>query len=115
MKNDQTTALIATLKRLALEHQRPLWKSVALDLEAPTRLHRVVNLWRVEAMAKDGETLLVPGKLLGDGLLTKKVTIAAVACSAEAKKKVQASGGKLLTIEELAKKRPDGKDIRILG
>jgi len=115
MKNNQTTSLIVALKRLAIEQQRPLWKRIATDLEAPTRRHRVINLWRIEEQAKDGETIIVPGKVLGDGLLTKKITIAAGSCSAEAKRKLAASGSKFLSIEELARKHPDGKDIRILG
>ncbi len=115
MKNNQTTSLCVALKRLAIEQKRPLWKRVASDLEAPTRSRRVINLWRIEEQAKDGETIIVPGKVLGDGLLTKKITIAAASCSAEAKRKLTASGSKVLSIEELARKHPDGKDIKILG
>jgi large subunit ribosomal protein L18e len=115
MKNNQMETLIVALKRLAIERQRPFWKSVALDLEAPTRRRRIVNLWKLEQHAKEGEVLLVPGKVLGDGLLTKKVTIAAASCSAEAKRKVASAGGRILSIEELMHAQPDGKNIRIIG
>ncbi len=115
MKNKQTTALIRELKRLAIEQQRPLWKRVASDLAKPTRQRRVLNLWRLEQHVTDGETVIVPGKLLGDGILTKKVTVAAASFSDEARRKVRASGGAVLTIEELLQQRPDGKDLKILG
>lgn len=115
MKNNQMNALIVELKKLAAGQERPLWKRVASDLEKPTRQRRVVNLWHVERDAKDGEVILVPGKLLGDGEITKKVTIAAAACSAEARRKILAHGGSVLSIEELMRARPDGKEVRILG
>ena len=115
MKNEQITTLITQLKRLASEKERPLWKRVALDLEKPTRQRRIVNLWLIEQHAKDGEILIVPGKVLGDGELTKKVTVAAASYSDEARRKLAAAGSTMLTIEELAKKQPDGKGVRILG
>lgn len=115
MKNDQLTTLITQLKRVAIEKERPLWKRVAADLEKPTRARRIVNLWLIEQYAKDGETLIVPGKVLGDGVLTKKVTVAAASFSDEAKRKLAANGSKALSIEELLKHKPDGKEIRILG
>ena len=115
MKNDQLTTLITQLKRLASEKQRPLWKRVAADLERPTRQRRVVNLWLIEQHAKEGETIIVPGKVLGDGQLTKKVTVAAAGYSEEARRKLAANGSTPLSIEELLTKRPDGTNIRILG
>lgn len=114
-KNEQLGALVASLKRLAIEKERPLWKRLASDLEMPTRQRRSVNLWRIERNASDGETVVVPGKVLGDGALTKKVTIAAFGFSAEAKRKLDESGVKSLSIEELMQRHPDGKDIKIIG
>ena len=111
-KNAQMGALITALKRQAIEGQRPLWKRVASDLEKPSRQRRIVNLWKLDQYAKDGEIVIVPGKVLGDGQLTKKVTIAAYSYSAEAKKKLDKQA---LTITELLKKHPDGKGIRIMG
>jgi large subunit ribosomal protein L18e len=115
MKNNQTTALITELKRFAIEQKRPLWKRIATDLEKPTRQRRIINLWKLEKEAKEGETLIVPGKVLGDGTLTKKVTVAAAGFSDEAKEKLAKSGATTLTINELMKQHPDGKGIRIIG
>ncbi len=111
-KNQQMGALITTLKKAAIERQRPLWKRIATELERPTRARRTVNLWKLEAEAKEGETLLVPGKVLGDGQLTKQVTVAAWAYSAEARRKLDK---RALTIAELLERQPDGKGIRIIG
>ncbi|RME32000.1 50S ribosomal protein L18e [Candidatus Woesearchaeota archaeon] len=115
MKNQQLTTVIAELKRLAIERKRPLWKRVATDLEKPTRQRRVVNLWRVDQVAKEGELIVVPGKLLGEGELTKKVTIAAAQYSESARAKLAANGSTLMSLTELTKKVPDGKNVRIIG
>ncbi len=110
-KNTELARTIATLKQAAIEKQRPLWKRIATDLEKPSRQRRVVNLWKLDQYAKEGETIVVPGKVLGDGELTKQVVVAAHSFSSEAKKKLKSA----LTIEELLKKNPDGKGVRILG
>ncbi len=115
MKNEHSIAVIAELKRLAIERKRPLWKRIATDLEKPTRRRRVVNLWRLEQVAKDGDILVVPGKLLGEGELTKKITVAAAQCSEQARQKLSANGSTYLTITELTQKYPDGKNVRIIG
>ena len=63
----------------------------------------------------DKETALIPGKVLSDGDLTKKITIAAWAFSEKSKEKIKQAGGKTISIQELMKDNPDGKNIRILG
>lgn len=114
MKNPNTTTLVQELKKASLEQGVPLWKRVAEDLEAPTRQRRTVNVFKIESLAADGETLLVPGKVLGEGDLTKKVTVAAFSFSDAAREKINKSG-KALTIPELLKTNPKGAKVRLLG
>ena len=114
MKNARRTELVTELKRLAIQKQRPLWKRIATDLEKSSRKQRIVNLWKLN-QCDEGEILLVPGKILGDGSVNKKLTVAATAFSNEAKQKLAASGCKTLTIQELMKQEPDGKSVRIIG
>ena len=63
----------------------------------------------------DEETALIPGKVLSSGDLTKKLTIAAWTFSDKAEEKIKKAGGKSISIEDLMKNNPDGKNIRILG
>ena len=114
MKNNTTEALIQTLKKTALEHQVPLWKRIAEDLEKPTRQHRVVNIFKIDANADDGDVLIIPGKVLGEGDLTKKVTVVALSFSDQARNKIQKSG-KTMTIPELVKNNPKAAKVKILG
>jgi large subunit ribosomal protein L18e len=114
MKNQHTQVLIQTLKKVSSEQQVPLWKRIAEDLEKPTRQRRIVNIFKIDANAQDGDVLIVPGKVLGEGDLTKKVTVAAFSFSDEARTKI-AKSGKCLTISELVKSNPKGQKVKILG
>lgn len=114
MKNQHTTALIQTLKKTANESSIPLWKRIAEDLEKPTRQRRIVNIFKIDAYAEDGDTVIVPGKVLGEGDLTKKVTVVAFSFSDEARTKI-AKSGKAMTITELLKSNPKAQKVKILG
>jgi large subunit ribosomal protein L18e len=114
MKNQHTQALIQTLKRTSIDQQVPLWKRVAEDLEKPTRQRRIVNIFKIDAHAEDGDTVIVPGKVLGEGDLTKKITVVALSFSDEARSKIIKSG-KVMTIQELVTSNPKAAKVKILG
>jgi len=58
---------------------------------------------------------VIPGKALGAGIIDHPVTVAAFNFSEKAKRKIEAAGGKCLTIEELAEANPKGSNVKILG
>ncbi|MBT3450522.1 50S ribosomal protein L18e [archaeon] len=92
-----------------------LWKRVAKDLNKPTRQRRIVNLYKINKCAKDGETILVPGKVLSVGDIDRKVVVAAYQFSDLAKEKILKNNGTIMSISELITKNPEGKKVRILG
>lgn len=114
-KNPVLISLIHDLKKQANEKDKPIWKDIAKRLEKPSRNWPEVNLDRISKYTGDKETALIAGKVLSDGDLTKKVTIAAWSFSEKSKEKIKQAGGKTITIDELMKNNPDGKNIRILG
>ena len=57
---------------------------------------------------------MVVDKVLGAGECSPKLTIGAMAFSATAKKAIEAAGGKAMTIMDIAKKHPTGKDVVII-
>jgi len=111
--NYQVKQLLVELESKAISNK--FWKRIADDLKKPTRQKRVVNLYKIEKYARDGETIVVPGKVLSVGELSKKVDVAALNFSAEAKQKITAAKGKIFTIKELLENNPEGKKVRILG
>jgi large subunit ribosomal protein L18e len=111
-KNGQLKDLIISLKKHSIEQKASFWKTIATELERPSRNHRVVNLGRIEKYCKDNDVVVVPGKLLSGGDLTKKVTIVAYAFSRKTADKL---GSKIMSIEDAMKKYPNGKNLKIIG
>ena len=107
--------LINELKKRSSEQNVNIWKRIALDLEKPTRNRRIVNLSRINRYTKENEIIVVPGKVLGSGLLNHKLTIAAWQFSQGAKEKMKEAGVKILTLDEISKESPKGKRIKIIG
>lgn len=115
VKNNQVMRVINDLKVLAIEKKTPLWKRLAVELDKPSRQLREVNVFKLEKHASEGDIIVVPGKVLASGNLTKKLTVAALTLSEAAKEKILAAKGEVLTIEELMNKNPQGKKVRIMG
>ena len=91
------------------------WRRIVKDLKKPSRQRRIVNLYKINKYVKEGETIIVPGKVLSVGDLNKKVDIAALNFSSGAKEKIIEAKGKAMTIKELLQINPEGKKVRILG
>ncbi|MBW2978528.1 50S ribosomal protein L18e [Candidatus Woesearchaeota archaeon] len=113
--NEQMNTLIYELKKESTSQKVKIWKRIAEDLEKPTRKRRIVNLSRINRSTKANETIVVPGKVLGSGTLKHGLTVAAFSFSQSAKKIIEQAKGKYITINELLKNNPKGKDVRIIG
>jgi len=113
--NPTLITLINELKKHANENKAQIWKDIAIRLEKSSSNWPVVNLGKINRFISEKETALIPGKVLSDGELTKKVTIAAWSFSEKAQEKIKKAGGKHISIEDLMKHNPKGKDVRILG
>ncbi len=106
--------LIDELYKASKLHQAPAWSRVAELLAKPTRRRPHVNLSKINRYARDGEMVIVPGKVLGAGRLEKKVTIAAFAFSESALEKIKASGSRAITIAEAVRENPRASKVRII-
>ena len=108
------TSLIAELKHVARETESDVWGDVASRLEKPRRTHAEVNLGRIDRYARDDETVVVPGKVLGSGVLRAGLTVAAVDFSATAAEKIRQADGEPIHLEQAAEQHPDGTDVRVI-
>lgn len=111
--NYQLKLLVEQLRLPAIKSA--FWRRVLEEVVKPSRQRREVNIYKIDIFAQDGETVIVPGKVLSVGELHKKVDVAAMHFSAEAKRKILAAKGKVYSISELLHHNPDGKNVRILG
>ncbi len=114
-KNEQLQTLIRELKVASSTNDAPVWRAIAENLERPTRQYAAVNLAKLNRFTKQGEVIVVPGKVLGDGELDHSITVAALGISESATQKLKGSKATVTTISELLKKDPKGKAVRILA
>ncbi len=106
--------MIRELKKQGSENKINLWKRVAEELDKSKRQRRISNLDKINKHTREGEIALVPGKILSEGELTKKITVAGYRFSEQAKEKIN-SVGKAISIQELLKENPKGSKVRIIG
>ena len=112
--NPRLLTLITTLKEASRTNEVALWRDIANRLESPRRNYAEVNISKISRYASGGDTLLVPGKVLGTGALDQAVVVAALNFSGSAETKIRGAKGACLTIEELLAKNPTGSRVRIL-
>ena len=101
MKKKTNPELVETL--LLAKKVNP---ELAKILSGPTRKRITKNLDEINKESKEGGTVIVPGKVLGDGELTKKIRIIALGFSESALKKLK---DKSTILEELKKGKITGK------
>lgn len=112
--NPMLVDLIDQLKRHSYENDAPIWKDLARRLSKPRRNWAEINVSRISRHTKKDDVVLVPGRVLGSGNIDKPVTVASIHASDAAKRKIIASGGRSLTIEELVEMNPKGRGVRIM-
>jgi len=113
-KKTKDNPVLASLIDSLCREKKPIWKRVAEELSRSRRQRAEVNLSKLDAYAEDGGTVLVPGKVLGTGVLSKKVTVAAFSFSDSAKKLIKDAGGKTVSIDGLCKANPEGRGVILL-
>jgi len=106
---------IWTLRSAFKKNKAPIWRALEEELAGPRANRREINVRRLAKVTKASEVVVIPGKILGTGNLGHKLTVCAFSISETADKKVIESGGKVVTFEDLIKKHPDGKGVRIIG
>jgi len=104
-----------TLRTAFKKTKAPIWRALEEELSGPRANRREVNVGKLAELTKSGEVLVVPGKILGTGNLGHKLIVCAYSVSEGAAKKIVSAGGKVISFEDLAKKHPDGRGVRIIG
>ena len=113
--NADLVDVIDQLKAQSRDTGAALWRDVAQRLSKSRKNWAQPNLSRVTRYAPEGATVLVPGKLLGSGEVSGNRTIAAYSVSSNARAKIEAAGGRVLTYGELMNENPKGNGVIILG
>jgi len=83
-------------------------------LSGPRRQRLNLNLDEINKISKAGEIIAIPGKVLSQGEIDKKIKLVALAFSESAKKKIMEAKSEMETILNEIKKNPSAKGVRIL-
>ena len=115
MVNQVVLHMIKDLKQASKKNEAPIWSRLAELAIKPSSSRRVVNLTRINKATKDNDVLFVPGKVLGTGNISHKITLSSFSMSATAAKKIIQNGGKIMAYSDMIKKFPTGKGVIIFG
>ncbi|MBU0958879.1 MAG: 50S ribosomal protein L18e [Nanoarchaeota archaeon] len=107
----RNSELVETI-RYAKSHKE--WMGVASALSNPRRKRPSINLDSIEKKAGE-EMLVVPGKVLSQGEIKKKVKVAALGFSENAREKLKTAGCEVLSIIEAIKLNPKADKIKIIS
>lgn len=90
------------------------WMPIANLLARSTRKHSAVNLRKIDEKAEIGDTFVIPGKVLSEGELSKKIKICAFNISKEAKEKLKHTKSEFIFLIEEIKKNPKAEGIKLI-
>jgi large subunit ribosomal protein L18e len=107
--------MIKDLKQASKKNEAPIWSRLAALALKPSSSRRVVNLTRINKTTKENDILFVPGKVLGTGNISHKITLSSFSMSATAANKIIQTGGNIMTYSDMIKKYPTGKGVIIFG
>jgi len=113
--NPELINLIRSLRKKTRESEAKIWRVVADYLSHSRRRRIKVNLSQLNRHTETGETVVVPGKVLGAGRINHSLNVAAFAFSEQARSKILKSKGRCMSIPELMKKKPKGSNVKIIG
>ncbi|MEM0149535.1 MAG: 50S ribosomal protein L18e [Candidatus Micrarchaeaceae archaeon] len=87
----------------AQEGHKGIWESARRSLSVPARSRASINIYKLNKYTKQGDAVIVPGKVLSMGSMDHSITIAALEYSAQALGKLKASNCTIMGIGEIIK------------
>ena len=102
------------VKTLMVAKKNDKWLEIAGILSGSRRKRINLNLNEINKEVKEGEKVVVPGKVLSQGNIDKKIKVIALNFSEKAKEKLLNSGCEVLNILDEIKLNPSAEGIKIL-
>ncbi len=102
------------LERAGKKQKVSIWAEASSMISSPTKSRVEVNVGRISRLNDDGSAVFVPGKVLGTGVIDRKIIVGAFSFSSAARLKIEASGGSALSVEEFLRKYPKGSGVKLV-
>lgn len=106
---------IWTLRKAFKNSKAHIWKALEKEFSKSRSNRRMVNIQRLNKITNNGDIVVVPGKILGNGALEHKLTVYAYSYSETAMEKLNTAGAEVMSLQSLISKYPDGKGVKIIG
>jgi len=90
------------------------WVKICQDLLVSKRKRANVNLEKINKESKEGEIIVIPGKVLSQGEISKKIKIIAFKYSENAEEKLSKAKIDYSYIIDEIKKNPKAQGVKIL-
>lgn len=103
------------LKKASTKNDAPIWSKLAEYALKPSAARRDINLYRIGQLTKENDVVVFPGKVLGVGDISHKITLCSFSISNSAAAKILEKGGSLVSHTELIEQNPTGRGVVLLG
>ena len=110
--HSKTNPKVAAAIFLAMKS--PAWMKFAKLLSQSTRKHSSVNLREIDKQTSMGDTILVPGRVLSVGEITKKIRICSFGISKEALERLTKTRSEWISILDEIKKNPKAEGFKVI-
>ena len=100
MANQVGIQMVKELKKASAKNDAPIWVRLAKLALKTSSSKRAVNLTQINDVTKEGEVIVVPGKILGTGNVSHKITLSSFSISNSAAKKLLNQGEILLVLRK---------------
>ena len=99
---------------ISLSLKNKPWLPIAKLISSPTRSHPSINLEEIDSQTETGDTVLIPGKVLAKGDLSKKVRIVSLTISSPALHKLSKTKSEFATIKEEIEINPKAEGVKVI-
>ncbi|MBI2630481.1 50S ribosomal protein L18e [Candidatus Pacearchaeota archaeon] len=111
MKRKTNPELVSTIMK-AKKNEK--WVKIAGIISGSARNRIGVNLDKIDKNTKEGDTVVIPGKVLSNGEISKKIRVVAFKFSSEAEKKLKNKKCEMVSIEKEIEINPKAEGIKII-
>lgn len=102
------------VQTIYLASKNPAWLKIAKILSGPRRSQASINLSEIDSQSSIGDTVIIPGKILSKGEITKKIKLCALSISTQAKEKLKSTKSEFIPLVEEIRKNKKAEGIKIL-
>lgn len=115
MTNQIVVKMASDLKKASTKNDAPIWAKLAQYALKPSVARRSINVKKIDQLTKDNDIVVFPGKVLGTGNISHKISLYSFSISNSAASKIIEAGGKIIGHSEIIDKFPTGKGVVFLG